>query len=184
TAGDRVYLWGFLLTDRTANTQEFVEFSRFAELHDHDELELAAHAMAWLQEQAEQHPDLRVYHYSDYETVRIRRLAARSDADSLQWAVSWLREGFVDLFTIVKDNYFGTHGLGLKVIASNGAGFHWRDNDPGGLNSQTWFDEALNSPTEEERCAATRRVLEYNEDDVRATWALREWMKRSDTESS
>ncbi len=183
TAGDRVYLWGFLLTDKIAHTQEFIEFSRFTELDESDELELAAQAMAWLRDQVEKHPELLVYHYSDYETVRIRRLTARSDADSLKWAISWLREGFVDLFTIVKENYFGTHGLGLKVIASAGAGFHWRDNDPGGLNSQTWFDEALNLPTEEERQTATRRVLEYNEDDVRATWALREWMKRSDTDS-
>ena len=35
-------------------------------------------------------------------------------------------------------------------------------------------------PTQEERAAARRRVLEYNEDDVRATWHVREWMEKLD----
>ena len=36
------------------------------------------------------------------------------------------------------------HGLGLKLIAGH-AGFRWRDDDPGGLNSQTWFADAVHA---------------------------------------
>jgi hypothetical protein len=89
----------------------------------------------------------------------------------------------VDLFQLVRDNFVAVDGLGLKVVASKGAGFSWRDEEPGGLNSQTWFATAVDGLNAAERKAARRRVLEYNEDDVRATWHVREWMDRLDAET-
>jgi predicted RecB family nuclease len=62
-------------------------------------------------------------------------------------------------------------------VASAGAGFHWRDDDPGGLNSMRWFEEAVHAPNKDIREQARTRVLEYNEDDVRATWHLRRWLR-------
>ncbi len=86
----------------------------------------------------------------------------------------------MDLFELVRDNFVGVEGLGLTVVASTGAGFSWRDEEPGGLNSQTWFATAAEAPDPRERDAARIRVLEYNEDDVRATWHVREWMQGID----
>ena len=60
----------------------------------------------------------------------------------LDWAAGYAEEQFVDLLEIVKTHYFGVAGLGLKLIAKH-AGFSWRDDDPGGLNSQVWFAEAV-----------------------------------------
>ena len=51
------------------------------------------------------------------------------------------------------------------------------------MNSQTWFATAVDGLNAAERKAARRRVLEYNEDDVRATWHVREWMDRLDAET-
>ena len=76
----------------------------------------------------------------------------------------------------MKTHFFGVNGLGLKLIAAH-AGFHWRDDDPGGLNSQLWFAEAVHGPTPEIRAQARTRVLEYNEDDVLATSRLRDWLR-------
>ena len=67
-------------------------------------------------------------------------------------------------------------GLGLKLIAQH-AGFRWRDDDPGGLNSQLWFADAVHADDAEVRAAARQRVLEYNEDDVIATSQLRAWLR-------
>jgi predicted RecB family nuclease len=94
------------------------------------------------------------------------------------WAKAFAATGFVDLFGIVRKHFFGTSGLGLKVVATRGAGFAWRDADPGGLNSLQWFADAI-SPTagEPDRASARRRILEYNEDDVRATAAVRTWLR-------
>ena len=171
---DRVYLWGFQVTD--AHGSYYRSFGEFADLDDRSEGHLAEAAMAWLKELASEH-DVRVYHYSDYETVRLRRLASNRDLPALTWAVEWAADHFVDLFGVMRQHFFGTQGLGLKVVATSATGFHWRDVDPGGLNSQAWFDDAVHAPTDHERELARQRVLEYNEDDCLATRELRTWLR-------
>lgn len=174
--GDTVYLWGLLLTNRATGEQRFEHLSEFADLTPRDEVELAARFGRRLVELAAEHPGLRVFHYSDYETVHIRRLAERSGHPDIAAAAQLIRGHFVDLFTPIRDNFVGVDGLGLKVVATRGAGFAWRDEEPGGLNSQAWFATAVHGSDDRERAAARNRVLEYNEDDVRATWAVREWL--------
>ena len=178
SSDDRVYLWGFQVRGGAENgvPQGFIPFAEFADLDDQSETALAVKAMQWLKTLAEAGHDIKVYHYSDYEVVRINRLASRSNSPELLWAAEWARDHFVDLFATVKQNFFGAHGLGLKIVAHEGPGFEWRDDDPGGLNSQSWFTEAVHGETAEIRDAAAQRVLEYNEDDVRATVALRDWL--------
>ena len=171
---DRVYLWGFLVSDTRSGTHYYRHFSAFEPLTDEAERALAASAMDWLRGVVDG-VDALVYHYSDYEVVRLHRLADGSEP--LAWAEEFAQRHFVDLFTFIRANFFGTQGLGLKVVASKAAGFGWRDADPGGLNSQAWFDEAVTGATEEVRAAARQRVLEYNEDDVEATWHVRRWLR-------
>lgn len=184
---DRAYLWGFLVRDSRTGQQYYRHFSAFHDLDAEAEVALAEEAMGWLRDlvarvradtsAASPHrAAVLVYHYSAYEVNQISTLAGRSGSALLRAAREWARDHFVDLFTVVRANFFGVHGLGLKAIATQGAGFQWRDDDPGGLNSQVWFDEAVHAEDEEERAAARVRVLEYNEDDVRATAALRDWL--------
>lgn len=66
------------------------------------------------------------------------------------------------------------------MVATEGAGFRWRDEEPGGLASIMWFTQAVTDEDPTVREAARVRVLQYNEDDVRATLALREWFDRLD----
>ncbi|MFC2687277.1 MAG: TM0106 family RecB-like putative nuclease [Arachnia propionica] len=180
---DRTYLWGVLLTDRATGKQKYQHFSTFSYLSPSGELDLAADFARWLVRLARKHPGLLVYHYSDYEVVHLRRMAQRSGHPDLLAACDLVKEHFVDLFQLVRDNFVAVDGLGLKVVAAKGAGFSWRDEEPGGLNSQTWFATAVDGLNAAERKAARRRVLEYNEDDVRATWHVREWMERLDSQS-
>lgn len=181
SAEDTVYLWGFWVHDRASGEQYYHAISSFTELTPGAELELALEAFAWL-EKVTHERDAAVYHYSDYETIRINRLAARVDPDGddeayASWVTAFATAHFVDLFPLVKDLFFGASGLGLKMVANAGPGFAWRDESPGGLNSQTWFAEAVQGKTHAEREAARTRVLEYNEDDVRATWHVRHWLR-------
>ena len=55
------------------------------------------------------------------------------------------------------------------------AGFSWRDEDPSGEASIGWYEEAVGADPAAAR-AARARLLAYNEDDVLATRALREWL--------
>ena len=175
TAADgRIYLWGFWVRD--GETAPFCrQFARFDDLDADGEIALAREALRWLQDRVEHAGTVRVYHYSSFEVARLRQLADRSDDPLLQWAADYAERDFVDLLEIAKTHFFGVSGLGLKAIARH-AGFSWRDPDPGGLNSQTWFDEAVHGPADR-RSPARRRVLEYNEDDVIATSRLRDWLR-------
>jgi len=174
---DRVYLWGFWVDDG-AHEPYYRSFAGFEDLDEDQEQELARSAMRWLREIVDGRSSL-VFHYSDYELIRLQRLTRPGD-EVLEWANAYAREHFIDLFALVRTHFFGANGLGLKVVASAGAGFHWRDDDPGGLNSMIWFDEAVHGEDPEAREQATQRVLDYNEDDVRATWALRRWLRQLD----
>ena len=175
-ADGRIYLWGFLVEDTTRpGSRRYVAFSRFDDLDDGSEAALAVEAFRWLRGLVETATSLRVYHYSAYEPSAIRALAQRSGGPELAWAAGYADE-LVDLYEVVKTHFFGASGLGLKPIAQH-AGFRWRDDDPGGLNSQAWFADAVHHPDAEVRDRARTRVLEYNEDDVLATAELRAWLR-------
>ncbi|WP_435874355.1 TM0106 family RecB-like putative nuclease [Nocardia vinacea] len=89
----------------------------------------------------------------------------RAFVDGPQW---------VDMFQAVSDQFICPNGKGLKKIAPV-AGFSWRDPEAGGEASMSWYRLAVGYEGEPELSQRTR-LLEYNEDDVRATMVLREWM--------
>lgn len=177
SADGRIYLWGFLLQDTESGAApRYVAFSRFTALDDAAEAALAEEALGWLRGLVEGPRGVRVYHYSAYEPTAIATLAARHpEQPALTWAAG-RPDQLVDLYDVVKAHFFGASGLGLKPIAQH-AGFRWRDEDPGGLNSQAWFADAVDDPDAGTRERARTRVLEYNEDDVRATAVLRAWLR-------
>lgn len=96
----------------------------------------------------------------------------RAFVDGPQW---------VDMFQAVSDQFICPNGKGLKKIAPV-AGFAWRDPEAGGEASMSWYRQAVGYEGEPDLTQRTR-LLEYNEDDVRATKILRDWMTdRADLE--
>ncbi|MBF6214184.1 TM0106 family RecB-like putative nuclease [Nocardia puris] len=81
---------------------------------------------------------------------------------------------WVDMFQAVTDQFICPNGKGLKKIAPV-AGFSWRDPEAGGEASMSWYRLAVGYDAPPDLSQRTR-LFEYNEDDVRATWVLREWM--------
>lgn len=159
----RVYLWGALVTTNEKST--FVPFVDVGVADSASELRLARRCFAWLAVQN----DALVYHYSPVERTVARRILGQ-ELDSLV-NTSADPSGWVDLHQHVKRAFESRAGLGLKVVATIGAGFAWREEDPGGRQSQDWLDGAKAGDA-----AALQRILEYNEDDVRATLAVRRWL--------
>jgi len=80
---------------------------------------------------------------------------------------------WIDLHEFAKRQVQTEGPLGLKQLAG-AAGFRWRDVNPSGEASMIWYEEAIVEGIVAE--AARQRILEYNEDDCRATKALRDWL--------
>ena len=114
-----------------------------------------------------------VYVYSHHEQTTLRRLAERYGGSA---ALDRFRDRFVDLYEVAKRSVvFPTPRYGLKALAEF-VGFQWRDEDPGGAQSMAWWAEYQKDPATNQRLLD--RILRYNEDDVRATFALRDWLER------
>lgn len=172
---NRVYLWGArTLRDGQVTYDSFVSWDRLAE---DSERVLAQGFADWLRSLiADARADGRtvaVYHYAHPEPLHLRRILG-AEAEELI-AV------FVDLLPFMRDNFVGVHGLSIKKVAP-AFGFDWRDVDPGGLQSQGWLVAARSSPDSRERETARARLLEYNEDDVGATAAIRAGLQLMEAE--
>ncbi len=161
------YLHGFVeRTGRDSATEQYVAF--FAEeAIPEDERDAFAQAWAYVQECL----DAVVYYYSHYERTIWKQLARRYPDVATEDDMTALFEEdrFVDLYSdVVKSKMvWPTYSLSLKTLATF-LGFAWRDTDPSGTGSIQWFHEWVETGDD----AIRRRILEYNEDDCRATRVL------------
>jgi len=174
----RVYLWGMYIVDNPNATAHYEDLSDWNPLDERSEITLTRRFWDRLTEIISAANDagqtLRVYHYSTPEPNALRKAAKLADGvdfptrAEVEHAIDTY---FDDLFHTVGRHFRGRHSLGLKDVARYGPGFSWRDEDPGGLQSQMWLDEVYAGDN-----TVRRRVLEYNEDDVRATDAVLCWL--------
>ncbi len=82
---------------------------------------------------------------------------------------------WVDMYEMVGREFLATGSKRLKTVAPV-AGFHWRDSEPDGAASMVWYRGAVDPRSGARSEELKQRLLEYNEDDVLATLALRRWM--------
>jgi predicted RecB family nuclease len=164
-----VYLWGALVRDGDSEPT-FQPTLSWDALDPASERALALAFVDWLRgvrdRATAEGRTVLAYHYTSYEIEALNRILG---AD----AVADVLDLFVDLYAIVAEHYFGVAGLGLKKVAP-AFGFRWRDEEPNGLLSQLWYLDATQTDDPEKAAAARTRLLAYNEDDVRATLAVRD----------
>jgi predicted RecB family nuclease len=82
---------------------------------------------------------------------------------------------WVDMYEMIDREFVATGSKRLKSLAPL-AGFRWRDPEPDGANSMVWYQAAVGALDGKPDPASEERLLRYNEDDVLATRALRNWM--------
>lgn len=95
----------------------------------------------------------------------------RADLESFRHSTPLV---WIDLHELAKRQIQTEGPLGLKQLAA-ASGFQWRDPNPSGEASMLWYEEATKDGVES-AAASRQRILEYNEDDCRATKALRDWL--------
>jgi len=118
-----------------------------------------------------------VYVYSSHEKTTLGHLAKKYGGST---EVEVFIKRFVDLMPVAKGSVvFPTERYGLKDLARF-VGFEWRDEDPGGAQSMAWWAEYQADPPA--NTFLRDRILRYNEDDVRATFALRDWIEKFTSE--
>ena len=166
---DICYLHGFVeRRDGTKDAERFVAF--FAE-EPTAEAEKQAFAEAWRYMQESQ-PCV-IYYYSKYERTIYRKLREKypdvCTEDELEALFDPARA--VDLYfdVVLKATEWPTRDFSIKTLA-NYLGFAWRDTHPSGAASIEWFHRWVETgdPT------IRQRILDYNEDDCRATLVLRD----------
>jgi predicted RecB family nuclease len=170
---DHTYLHGFIERGHQNNASEqFVAF--FADQPTPEaEQEAFAQSMAYLG----QHPDSQIYYYSKYERTMYRKLQAkypdvcsREDIEAL-----FNPERATDLYfdVVLKATEWPTRDYSIKSLAKY-LGFIWRDTHPSGAASIEWFHRWVESGDVEIK----QRILDYNEDDCRATRVLLDGIRR------
>lgn len=168
---DRVYLWGARV--RCGGEATYHPVVSWEPLDEHSERVLAEEFVGWLrgivEDARERGESVAIFHYASPEPNYLKRILGDD-------AVADLLPHFFDLLPLLRANFMGVHGLSIKKVAP-ALGFEWRDDDPGGLQSQGWLVDARLAEDESVRLAARKRLLEYNEDDVAATAAIRDGLQ-------
>ncbi|HVA05036.1 MAG TPA: TM0106 family RecB-like putative nuclease [Acidimicrobiales bacterium] len=179
---DGTYLWGALLTERDGDNVASVAYLPFVSWDPSvatGELDAFAVFWEWLRDQqvaaTRAGKTLRAYCYNKgAEGTHIRRLGALLGLeDEVEEFLA--SEDLIDLLEVVRRQLVTGTRMGLKAMAKL-AGFAWRGEEGGGALAMVRYVEAVGDPDTEVRAAARRWILEYNEDDVRATAALRDWL--------
>lgn len=161
------YLHGFVERRHGDNdTERFVYF--FAEAPTPEAEERAfAEAIAYMQ--AAQ--PCAIYYYSPYERTKYRKLRERYPHVLTEEGLEHLFESSrsVGLYNDIvrKATEWPTRDHSIKTLAKY-LGFEWRDADPSGAASIEWFHRWVETGDPDIR----QRILDYNEDDCRATRIL------------
>ena len=164
---DLVYLHGFVERLRSDPTKEtFTAFYAEGVEREH-EREAFAGSIDWIK----QRPDATLYYYSKYERTEYRKLQQRypdvCSAEDIEELFTPPRS--IDLYydVVLKATEWPTYNHSIKTLAKH-LGFEWRDTDPSGAASIEWFHRWVESGDP----AIKQRILDYNEDDCRATAVL------------
>ena len=116
--------------------------------------------------------DARFYHWHRYEKTHLTRMAS---SHGLKPAlVSQVLDRLVDLSPITTGAFaFPTYGESLKDIAKY-LGFSWRQEDVSGQSSMVLYQDYVESGGTDDKIR--QKLLDYNEDDCRATMHVFDWL--------
>lgn len=139
--------------------------------------------------------DFVIYHYAYYERQVFDRLVLRYGAPAS--LVSKFKENTLDLhLKVIESVVLPLYFYSLKDVAKY-FGYEWNSPDAGGAESVVWFNEwsrlrqsevgdsrFVSSAKAEDKSGLDtkadkilQKILKYNEDDVRATFKIKEWLE-------
>lgn len=121
----------------------------------------------------EQYHDAPIYHYGNYERAVTLKMANKFGISLI--AQEALERNLIDLLWLMRPAVlFPLPFYSLKDIATY-LGYSWKAEDASGANSVLWFDEWLQT----QKKSIKEKLLTYNEDDVRATKIVKDWVAKN-----
>lgn len=158
---DRDYLYGILIRTPVGD-----EYRAFVARGPDGEKKMWTEFLEWI---GSLPPVYTVYHFAPYEKTRLAVLEQRYGADE---RLNPFRARMVDLKDSLRHTMtFPLYFYGLKYIAKF-LGFSWRSQVKGGGASVDAYEQYLKTQDE----AILNDIILYNEDDVRATAFVRDWL--------
>jgi len=116
--------------------------------------------------------DFIIYHWHNYERDHLKKMAERYELSEKN-----RRTIFTNMRDLYKDAVssfaFPTYSNGLKEIA-NYMGYKWKHPDVTALESITFYLQYVEAP--EKNRHKMQKVMDYNEDDCRATMLVKDWL--------
>lgn len=112
-----------------------------------------------------------ILHYGWFEVEVVRSLKDEYGMPEDVWQS--LPSRMVDVLTRMRERViFPLSFYSLKDVAKH-LDFRWRTSDASGLDSISWYEDWLRTGNEKD----LQKIIDYNEDDVRATWHVAHWAK-------
>ncbi|MFQ5975845.1 MAG: TM0106 family RecB-like putative nuclease [Candidatus Hydrothermarchaeales archaeon] len=125
----------------------------------------------WLEKQS----DYTIYHWHHYELNHLKRLSERYGIP--EELKNKLFMNMRDLYKDAKKAYaYPTYGGGLKDVAKF-MGYTWRHKDVNAMESIAIYFNYLKNP--EKHKEEIQKVIDYNEDDCRATMVVKDWLLKN-----
>lgn len=114
-----------------------------------------------------------LFHYGSYEKTAIRELCFKYNVSNR--IEQNLLNSMVDIYSILKKCIaIPIPSYSLKDVA-NFLGFSWHDKEALGVNSIIWHNNWLST----KNIQFKNRILQYNEDDCKATKFVKEWLEKA-----
>ena len=170
---DICYLHGFVERINSDNGSEQFIYAFAEEPTPESEKQAFAQAIAIFEAKR----PCAIYYYSKYERTIYRALQQKyPDVCTPEYIEDLFDPTHaIDLYfdVVKKHSEWPTWDHSIKTLARY-LGFSWRDSNPSGAASIGWFDQWVKSGDS----AIKQRILDYNEDDCRATRVLRDGIEK------
>ncbi len=186
---DQVYLYGYGIHDRTRDKDwRTAHIDSFGNYDDTDEAEYEVLLNMWQLLEREvakaesEKKTIGIFHYSHHEKIWWRNFANRHGGKpgvpTIETAEAFMAKYFVDLRPYAEKISFPTMSYSIKDLAPV-AGFKWKAQDAGGVMSLIKYKAATATDVDEAvKKEAIEWIYEYNLDDIRATFAVRDFVRK------
>ncbi|HAU1546661.1 TPA: TM0106 family RecB-like putative nuclease [Legionella pneumophila] len=157
------YLFGFWVEKE--NTEP--EFKYFLAETPEDEKTMWVDFLSWIEK--ENFVNYKVYHFHNYEKTRLNKLSKKYGYCP---QLAGFIENLVDLSKKLTESFiFPVYFYSIKDIAKY-LDFKWQHEKAGGAQSIFWYEKWLETTDH----TILQDIINYNEDDVRATSFLHGWL--------